>query len=209
MQKQNSPQSCRLNPAMPHISHSPCHLPTYQTQERFEAWMARGCLLGAADTGSPCVNHSITEVTKTVNFGVSCENIPSGFCLVEKKKKSCLKSVQVQEVYFCFISAAEISSVRPVNGASRPCYRSRCLRWCQRAFQVSFRRPTTPLFDFTSCSKSPPEPGHPPEPRLADLGAEAARFLPPGPQLFLWSSWQGLILCFHFISLFHLGHLSI
>lgn len=51
--------------------------------------MARGCLLRAADTESPCINHNITEVTKTVNFGVSCETIPSGFCLVEK----CLKSV--------------------------------------------------------------------------------------------------------------------
>lgn len=64
------------------------------------------------------------------------------------RKKNCLKSVQVQEVYFCFISAAEISSVRPVNSASEPCYCSRCLRWCQRAFQVSFRRPTAPLFNF-------------------------------------------------------------
>lgn len=76
--------------------------------------MARRCLLRAADTESLCINHNITEVTKTVNFGVSCENIPSGFCLVEK----CLKSVSEQEVYFCFISAAEVSSVRLLNSAS-------------------------------------------------------------------------------------------
>lgn len=63
--------------------------------------MARGCLLEAADTRNLCINHNITEVTKTANFGVSCENIPSGFCLVEKMFKICLSTGSLFLLHQC------------------------------------------------------------------------------------------------------------